>query len=482
MAGNAPGLLARIGRLPILMQSLLVVSLSVMASALVSLLLTWALPMPRLDVFSMHDIAEAVRAVERREAPADPLIRHRVTAAPPVAGGDLRSDAGMTAALAAQLDRPAGDIALVYRADQSNFPFRYRTEAGVPLRRGEAQFYNSVIAAARRADGSWTTIETPERPVLTRFQRRSILAFLFSVLVTLPLAFLFARQLATPIRRFADAAERVGADNAAPAVPAEGATELRQAAEALTKMQARINDTMAERTAMIGAIAHDLRTPLTRIAFRMEAAPAALRQAVQADIDQMRAMVEASIGFIHHGNSVGERVPVDVAAIARRIAADAEAMAQPVRITSGGDDPMMIAGDAVALGRMLQNLVDNALLYAGSADIALTRIADEVTLSVADTGPGVDPALIDEMFKPFKRGEPSRNRATGGLGLGLALVRLIADAHGGSVKTTNRPGGGLVVTVRLPALRAEGETMPQLQPVTARAMSPLLRADKWMAQ
>lgn len=448
----ASGLLARVGRLPILWQSLLVVSLSVLASALVSLLLTWALPMPRLDVFSMHDIAEAVRAVERREAPNDPLVRHRIAATPPVATGDLRSNAVMTQALAAQLDRPLADVALVYRADQSNFPFRYRTEAGVPLRRGEAQFYNSVIAAARRADGGWTTIETPERPLLTRFQRRSIMAFLLSVVVTLPLAFLFARQLATPIRRFADAAERVGADNAAPAVPAEGATELRQAAEALTKMQSRISDTMAERTAMIGAIAHDLRTPLTRIAFRMEAAPAPLRQAVLADIDQMRAMVEASIGFIHHGNSMADPVPVDIAAIARRITADAQAMAQPVRIAPGADTPVMIAGDAVALGRMLQNLVDNALHYAGGAEIGLASIDDQVILTVADRGPGVDPALIDEMFKPFKRGEPSRNRATGGLGLGLALARLIAAAHGGSLRAENRVGGGLIVTAGFPAL------------------------------
>lgn len=452
MSAATPGLLARLGRLPILWQSLLVVSMSVLASALVSLLLTWALPMPRLDFFSMHDIAEAVRAVERREAPADPLVRHRIDTAPPVAGSDLRSDAGLTRALAAQLGRPAGDVALVYRADQTNFPFRYRTEAGVPLRRGEAQFYNSVFAAVRRADGGWTIIETPERPLLTRFQRRSIMAFLLSVLVTLPLAFLFARQLATPIRRFADAAERVGADNAAPAVPAEGATELRQAAEALTKMQSRINDTMAERTAMIGAIAHDLRTPLTRIAFRMEAAPAPLRQAVQADIDQMRAMVEASIGFIHHGNSVGDRVPVDITAIARRIAADAQAMAQPVTIDTGAPGPAIIAGDAVALGRMLQNLVDNAVLYAGSAEIGLACGDGMVTLTVADRGPGVDPALIDEMFKPFKRGEPSRNRATGGLGLGLALARLIAVAHGGSLQARNREGGGLIVVAGFPAL------------------------------
>lgn len=443
---------ATLGRLPILWQSLMMVTLSLLASAMVTLMLNWALPMPRLDFFSMHDIGEALLAAERGEAPADPLIKVRRAAVAPAPADDLRSDAGLTRALAGKVDKPLAEVALVYRPDQSNFPFRYRTAAGVPLRQGEAQFYNHVAAAIRAADGSWFIVETPERPLITRYQRRLILAFLLSVLVTLPLAYLFARQLADPIRRFADAAERVGADNAAPAVPAEGSTELRLAAEALTKMQSRIKDTMAERTAMIGAIAHDLRTPLTRIAFRMEAAPAPLREAVQADIDQMRAMVEATIGFIRHGNKIGNRVALDLAGIADRVVADSQAMRLPVTISALPDQAAMIAGDSVAIGRMLQNLVDNALIYAGSAEVSVAASGDTVVLWVADRGPGLDPGLIDEVFMPFKRGEPSRNRATGGLGLGLALARLTATAHGGTLTAENRKGGGLVVTAIFPAV------------------------------
>ena len=445
------GLFATLGRLPILWQTLLMVTLSLAASVLVSLTLAWALPMPRLDFYSMHDISEALITAQRQPgAPlADPSISITRADAPPTPGGDLRSDPGMTRALATGIGRPVAEVALVYRADQTNFPFRYRTEAGVPFRAGEAQFYNKVFAAVRSADGRWIVAETPKRPLITRYQRRSIMAFLVSVLVTLPLAYLFARQLTAPIRRFAEAAERVGADNAAPAVPAEGSTELRLAAEALTKMQSRIAETMAERTAMIGAIAHDLRTPLTRIAFRMEAAPAPLREAVQADIDQMRAMVEATLGFIRHGNKIGDSLPVDLAVIARRIAADACAMALPVNLIIG-ETATTINGDSLALGRMLQNLVDNALIYAGDAEVRVSG-GDTVTISVADRGPGLDAALIDEVFKPFKRGEPSRNRQTGGLGLGLALARLIAGAHGGTLVAHNRDGGGLVVTASFPA-------------------------------
>ena len=452
MIGGPPrGVLARLRRWPILWQTLAMVTLSLLASAAVSVALTWALPRPRLDSFAMRDIAGALIAAERRPdlPPADPLLRVTAASAAPQPGGDLRTDARLTEALAVQLGQPADRVALVFRTDQSNFPFRYRTAAGVPSRGGEAQFYNTVLAAVRNADGGWIIVETPRRPLITRYQRHLIMTFVLSLLVTLPLAYLFATQLTAPIRRFADAAERVGADNAAPAVPAEGSTELRQAAEALAKMQTRIAETMAERTAMIGAIAHDLRTPLTRIAFRIEAAPEPLREAVQADIDQMRGMVEATLAFIRHGTTVGAAVRCDVAAIAARVVADATAMDQVVTLTTAG--PAMVDGDSFAIARMLQNLVDNAVAYAGSAEIIVDAAAATVAIGVADRGPGLDPHLIDEVFKAFRRGEPSRNRATGGLGLGLALARLIADAHGGTLMAQNRPGGGLIVTARFPA-------------------------------
>lgn len=458
-------MIASFRRLPILWQTLLLVTVSLLASALVNILMTWALPMPRLDFYSMRDIAETLAAARADPAttPRDPLLRVTTAAEPPQPHDDLRTHTGLTASLARRLGVGDDDVRLVYRADQSNFPFRYRTDdAGVPLRLGEPQFYNTVYAAVRRPNGSWAVLKTPDRPFITRYQRRSIMAFLLSVLVALPVAYIFARQLTAPIRRFADAAERVGADNAAPAVPAEGSTELRLAAEALTKMQHRINETMAERTAMIGAIAHDLRTPLTRIAFRIEAAPEPVRRAVQADIDQMRAMVEATMAFIRHGNKIGDRLPLDLYGIADRIVVDARAMGHDVTI---GGDTAWLDGDSLALERMVQNLVDNAINYAGAAEVEVGRDGDNVRLTVADRGPGIEPALLEEMFKPFKRGEPSRNRLTGGLGLGLALARLIAGAHGGSLAARNRDGGGLLVVASLPG----ATVMPPLVRVRQRA-------------
>jgi signal transduction histidine kinase len=204
---------------------------------------------------------------------------------------------------------------------------------------------------------------------------------------------------------------------------------------------------------MVGAIAHDLRTPLTRIAFRIEAAPDPVRDAVLADIEQMRAMVEATIGFIRHGHELGERRLLDLHTLAARVAADAQEMGHVVTLEPmGAGVSSWVMGDAVALERALQNIIDNAVVYAGSAELRVVRSANEIIMQVADRGPGLDEALLDEVFKPFNRGEPSRSRQTGGVGLGLAIARLIVTAHGGVLSARNREGGGLVLEARFLAV------------------------------
>ncbi len=199
---------------------------------------------------------------------------------------------------------------------------------------------------------------------------------------------------------------------------------------------------------MIGAIAHDLRTPLARIAFRIERAPDAVRLPVQSDIEQMREMVAATIGFVRDGAGVGERRPVDLSALARRLAEQARDTGSPVATTKL--QAVTVSGDRSALERLLQNLIDNAIKYAGGAELSVRHAVDRAMLIVADRGPGIPEDELDRMFEPFERHEPSRSRSTGGIGLGLAIARSIAVAHGGSIVAQNRTGGGLAVTVALP--------------------------------
>jgi signal transduction histidine kinase len=213
-------------------------------------------------------------------------------------------------------------------------------------------------------------------------------------------------------------------------------------------MQQRLSAYLAERTNMIGAIAHDLRTPLARIAFRIEGAPDEMREKVQADIEQMRAMIAATISFVRDTGSVNIVEPVAIDRLLADLAADEREIGRPVAL--GTVEPAEVAGDPMALKRLFQNLIDNGVAYGGGVEIGVARIEAEAEIRIADRGPGLPDKALEAMFQPFERGEPSRNRATGGIGLGLSIARAIAQEHGGSLVLANRAGGGLEAICRLP--------------------------------
>lgn len=440
--------------LPILWQTLLLMLVSLAIALTVNIALFVSLPPPRPDFVPLSEISDALDGQERGRSRHFRHEELRVIAsatAPVPSSTNMIADDGLGARLARRLRLPPERVRLFYEADQSGaFPFRgRRSDTGVPIRRGEPYFFNIVIAGAQGDDGIWRVVRTPERPWLSAWQRRLILWFGVSAILLLPFAFLFARRLTRPIRRFAAAADRLGHDPDAPSVPVEGPAELRTTAQALNAMQQRLHGQHRERTAMIGAIAHDLRTPLARIAFRIEGAPDAIRGPVQADIEQMRAMIAATIGFVRGTGGPATRVPVDIAALLGRIGEQAREMGEEFAVAAA--PPLRVEGDPVALQRLFQNLVDNALAYAGGGEARVEARGGTIRVIVADRGPGIAPALLDRVFEPFERGEPSRSRATGGLGLGLAIARSIAQAHGGSVTARNRDGGGLEVVVELPA-------------------------------
>jgi len=327
-------------------------------------------------------------------------------------------------------------------------PFRDRGDRGVYMRRGEPIFFDTVVAALR-TDLGWRVVRTPPRAWMAPWQQRILMLFGLSVLIVIPFAWVFARALTRPIRRIAEAADRMGANPQAPPVEeAEGPAELRVTAHALNRMQERLAAYLTERTNMIGAIAHDLRTPLARIAFRVESVPDAVRERIQADIEQMRAMIAATISFVRETGNVGTREPVALDALLGQLIAGEREMGRPVK--ASGMDSVIIAGDAMALRRLFQNLIDNGVSYGGGVEVSLARQGEEAEIRIADRGRGLPDASLEAMFQPFERGEPSRNRATGGIGLGLSIARAIAQEHGGSLVLANSPGGGLEAICRLP--------------------------------
>jgi signal transduction histidine kinase len=437
----------RFRSLPLFWQTLILLLGGLVMAQLVSVLLILYLPAPRPDFYTMTEISERLAL----EPGSDPKLVVRRRDGPPIAGDGMISDPRITRRLAMQLDRRPDDVRLFFQADQSEvFPFTRQPGSGaVPVRHGQPYFFNTVVAAERDPAGGWRVLRTPAPPRVSAWQQRTAIWFGVSALAMLPFAWAFARRLTRPIRRFAEAVERLDHDRNAPPVPVEGPAELEVAAQALNAMHGRLRTNLRERAAMIGAIAHDLRTPLARIAFRIEATPEKIRGPVQADIEQMREMVAATIGFLRGDAGIGERHPVDLASLARRLAGQATDTGSSVAISE--IDQAVVSGDRSALERLLQNLIDNAVKYAGSAELTVRRGMDHAWLTVADRGPGIPEEELDRMFEPFERHEPSRSRSTGGLGLGLAIARSIVQAHGGSIRAENRDGGGLAVTVELPA-------------------------------
>ena len=215
-------------------------------------------------------------------------------------------------------------------------------------------------------------------------------------------------------------------------------------------MQARIQRYVQDRTAMVGAISHDLRTPLARMRFRLERAPPELKGPILSDVRQMEEMVESVLSFVRDSREPGVRQRVDLLSVLECVVDDA-ALNGDVRIIEGR--PLEVDGDALALQRLFANLVDNAAKYGARARVSLEDRLGEAVVEIEDDGPGLSPANIERVFTPFYRANTARNLDVGGVGLGLAVARSIARAHGGEIELRTRPDG-LTAVVRLPLATA----------------------------
>lgn len=302
-------------------------------------------------------------------------------------------------------------------------------------------------ASLRLEDGRWATVEPP-RALLSPWQSRLLLALAISLLLLAPLVWWMARRLTRPIRVFAAAAERLGANPDAEPLTPSGPSEVRTAIHAFNDMQASLRDHMRQRTQTVAAIAHDLRTPLTRLRFRAEQAPDALRDRMAADVEEMDALIAQAMAYVR-GETPSARVEAfDLAALAADCARGFAETGEGVTFTAG--TPLPVRADPSAVRRAVGNLIGNAVKYAGSARVSTAATDGRAVVRVEDDGPGLPEDQLQAAFEPFHRAEPSRSRETGGAGLGLTVARQAARAHGGDVVLTNRPEGGLAAELILP--------------------------------
>lgn len=316
----------------------------------------------------------------------------------------------------------------------------------------EGQFnprvFGSFTAAAQGPDGRWHIVVRDDGDPTESWQSGTIRIIAVWVLVALPFAWLFSRRLARPIRELADATERIGRNQLVDPVKPRGPYEIRQAASALNDMQARLQRYIGERTSLVGAIAHDLRTPLSRLNFHLEGAPEDLKAKAGAEIAEMEAMIAATLDFVQNEGRRQPREPIDLGLLVEGVVDDLSDLGHDATLATSTN--AVVRGDAVLLKRMFGNLILNAVTYGGQARVSVRKANRSAIVEIADNGPGMSDADLERAFEPFYRAEGSRNRSTGGIGLGLAIVQTAAHAHGGSVTLRNRAEGGLCATVKLP--------------------------------
>jgi two-component system, OmpR family, sensor kinase len=303
------------------------------------------------------------------------------------------------------------------------------------------------VAAVQRPQGDWIVVRPTREGFPNDWQRRVLLWFGVSFMLVLPPGYLFARRITAPLRGFAAAAERFGKDPNAPALAPAGPAEIGVAARAFNQMQVRLKRYVQDRTAMVAAISHDLRTPLARVRFRMERAPPELKAAVDADLTQMEEMISAVLSFIRDAAAPGAREKLDLLSVVECAVDDAAAAGADASLVAEAHP--VVDGDASALQRLFANLIDNAVRYGRTARVSLRHAAGSAIVEIADDGPGLASDELGRVFEPFYRAERARTLNGGGIGLGLAIARSIAREHGGDVRLVNA-AKGLVALVELP--------------------------------
>lgn len=299
----------------------------------------------------------------------------------------------------------------------------------------------------RLQDGSWRIV-SPVGSLMALWKDRAAIWLLGTVLPSIPLAYLLASRVLAPLRRFGVAAERLGRNLREPPLDLDGPAEIAGAAKAFNEMASRLSRFVDDRVAMMGAVAHDLRTPLTRLSFRLDTVPEDVRAKAEGDIGEMRAMLSGLLSFVQTMQSDRPRQRQELRSLITSIADDQADMGRNIVVEEGPE--IVLVGDHLGLRSLFTNLIDNAVTYGGGACIRLRQQGPEAIVEIDDDGLGLPHEELERVFEPFYRAEPSRSRRTGGIGLGLALVRSVAVAHGGRALLENRAGRGLRARVHLP--------------------------------
>jgi signal transduction histidine kinase len=299
---------------------------------------------------------------------------------------------------------------------------------------------NGMGLAVRLENGSWLNAAFSKSVPNGFWTTQSITSLIITAVVLSLIAIIVARGITRPMRRIAAAAELLGRGETVEPLPESGPDDIRQTAEAFNRMQARIQRFIDDRTRMLAAIGHDLRTPLTSLRLRAEfVTDPDLQDKMLKTIAEIQVMTEAALSFAREEGTAEATRTVELSALAESLCDDLADLGQDVTFLEGAKINYRCRPDA--LRRAIRNLVENAVRYGERARVSLVHGPESIDVVVEDDGPGIPDSASDQVFAPFFRLEHSRNRETGGVGLGLSIARAIARHHGGDILLSNQKKG-----------------------------------------
>ena len=309
--------------------------------------------------------------------------------------------------------------------------------------------FRDLRVAVPLADGQWLSFATALPESGLAFSRQFVLSMAIMAIIVLAVSIWAVRRVTAPLASLSAAAERLGNDLNAPPVPETGTIETQRASRAFNAMQARLRGLVENRTLMLAAISHDLRTPLALLRLRAESVENPQeRERMLATIAEMDSLIGANLEIARDATASEPRRLTDLTALLQSIVDDMSDAGRAVTMEPA--KPIVYESKPAALKRALSNLLDNAVKYGKTARAAIKATPAAIEITIDDDGPGIPEQELARVFEPFYRIEASRGRDTGGVGLGLAIAQSIVQAHSGTLTLTNRPSGGVRATVTLP--------------------------------
>ena len=315
--------------------------------------------------------------------------------------------------------------------------------------RGRAERFRSLLLSVQLPDGRWVNghmqILRPNPWPLIRLAGGTLLLYL----VLLVALVLVLTRLIRPLRDLTRAAQLYKGHGTPPQVEVRGPSDIRRAIEAFNAMGERVGSLIVEKDRMLGAIGHDLRTPLASMRIRAESMePADERERMVATIEEMTLLLDDTLDLARSGQSKEAPRAIDVSALVDAVVEELRELGEPVTFNNG--ERVVASLRPNLIRRAVRNLADNAVKYAGSAELSVGTRGGQVVIEVRDRGAGIPGDQLKTVIEPFVRLEQSRSRETGGSGLGLTLARAAALVHGGELELSNAPGGGLSARIVLP--------------------------------